>query len=206
MKSHSQNSERMDRLGLILSLLAIVFWPFSIAYQESQYATLTFNLLACLFLQRSSKGVLLARTCLILTLTGLVITLGSPLPHQSYDLQPFAFASGLSTFSMMLYFSTLGIQARPETRAATQTAVVNSEVEKPPIPATLWAAILVVVAASLMLLGIAFHLEEVAACVSVPMFLVAPLVFVYGVISGVGREVMRKAKTSDDLDSKLPSV
>lgn len=202
MGNQQQKPERIDRLGLLFGLLAILSWPFSGAHEGGLYALLGFNFLACLFLQRSTKGVLLARICLIVTLLGLVISYQSPLLPTGYDINPFATASRYSAFFMIVYFSIIG--SKPSSKGGDSSPPPTPRGETPMTP-NLWALVLFVSAVSLLTLGACTGLE-ILFMMAIPPAIAAPLAFVYSVLRGVGREAMRKSGTTDDLESDLPSV
>lgn len=201
MGNQQQKPERIDRLGLLFGFLAILSWPFSGAHEGGLYALLGFNFLACLFLQRSTKGVLLARVCLIVTLLGLVISYQSPLRPAGYDLDPFATASRYSAFFMMVYFSIIG--SKPTSRGREGSPPVPRG--KAPMTPNLWALVLFVSAVSLVVLGACTKLE-ILFLMAIPPAIAAPIAFAYGVLRGVGREAMRKSDATGDLESDLPST
>ena len=207
VKNHSQKPERVDRLGLIFGTLAAVFWPFSLCYDFAQAGTIIFNMLACVFLWRSGKGVAVGSFCLFLTLMGLMLTFSIPRVDGVLSLQPLAFASGFSTFFMIILFSSLGGKKAGErapgsNRESYQRASVKQQT---PMTPNLWSLLFLVCGISLIILGATTSIE-LLVFLALPLLLAAPLAFAYGEFSGVSREVRRKAKTSDDLDGQFPST
>lgn len=207
MKNHSQQTERVDRLGLLFGTLAAVFWPFSFGYLWAQAATIVFNMLACVFLWRSGKGVAVGLFCLFSTLLGLMLTFSIPRVEGAFNLEPLAFASGFSTFFMIIFFSSLGGKKAGErvpgnNRASYQRAAVKQQTRMTP---NLWSLLFLICGISLIILGAITSLE-LLVFLALPLLLSAPLVFVYGFLSGVSQEVRRGVKASGTVDDELPST